>query len=497
LNIQTERLDNHLARFTVELEVARLEQAKQQAARKLSQKYNIPGFRKGKAPYKIIQQFFGDAPIVEDAIEILSNDLYKQVLDESGVEPYGPGQLEDFKVDPPSLIFVVPMQPTVNLGDYRSVRMDFHVPQIEDEQVDRAMRQLREDNALYEESREAVAPGNRVTMELYAKLIEDDKAETEATEHTHAEDKAEVDAEAHSHEAGEEHDHDHDHDHGEDHGLGGEEFIHEHEAVMILGEDNEEPAPGFRQAVFGAALDEEREFGLEFPSDEEEYSEFSGKRANFKVKIKKIEIVTLPAMNDDLAARLTEKEETPLTLLQLRIKVREDLQKAAEQQAKSNYAGEVLDVLVERATVAFPQAMVDDQTETYLERLDQDFRRQGLTLEDYMRIANKERDALKADYHDIAIKNLKRALVLREIRAVEKIDVSEAAIDGEITKMMGRFGAQAESLRSVLDTPHMRESIQNDLMEQGTLDRIVAIAKGEAPPLDTPVVEATITSQEA
>lgn len=495
MNIQTERLDNHLARFTVELEVAKLEQAKQQAARKLSQKYNIPGFRKGKAPYKIIQQFFGDAPILEDAIEILGNDLYKQALDESGVEPYGPGQLEDFKADPPSLTFIVPMQPTVNLGDYRSLRMDFHAPQIEDEQVNKAMRQLREDNALYEESREAVASGNRVTMELYAKLIEDDKAETEATAHTHTEDKAEVDAEMHSHEEGEEHDHDH--EHGEDHGLGGDEFIHEHEAVMILGEDNEEPAPGFRQAVFGAALDEEREFELEFPNDAEEYSEFSGKRANFKVKIKKIEIVTLPAMNDDLAARLTEKEETPLTLLQLRIKVREDLQKAAEQQAKSNYAGEALDKLVEGATIAFPQAMLDDQTETYLERLDQDFRRQGLTLEDYMRIANKERDALKADYHDIAIKNLKRALVLREIRAVEKIDVGEAAIDAEITKMLGRFGAQAESLRSVLDTPQMRESIQSDLMEQGTLDRIVAIAKGEAPSLDTPVVEESITSQEA
>ncbi|MEZ4666682.1 MAG: trigger factor [Anaerolineae bacterium] len=365
MNIQTERLENHIARFTVELEAAKLEQAKQQAARKLSQRYNIPGFRKGKAPYKIVQQFFGDASILEDAIEILGNDLYKQALDESGIEPYGPGQLDDFKVDPPSLTFVVPMQPSVDLGEYRSVRVDYHVPIIEDDQVDKAMRQLREDNALYEESREPVALGNRVTLELYAKLLEDAAStkEDEAADST-------SDSEAHDHEDG------HDHDHGHDHGLGGNEFIHEHDAIMLLGEENDEPAPGFRQAILGAALDEEREFELEYPDDEEEYKEYAGKKAAFKVKVKKIENVTLPALNDDLAARITEKEETPLTLLQLRMRTRENLQESAERQAKSDYAGEVLDMLVERATIAFPEAMVDDQTETYLERLDQDFRRQ-------------------------------------------------------------------------------------------------------------------------
>ncbi|MEZ4666681.1 MAG: hypothetical protein R3E39_01955 [Anaerolineae bacterium] len=100
-----------------------------------------------------------------------------------------------------------------------------------------------------------------------------------------------------------------------------------------------------------------------------------------------------------------------------------------------------------------------------------------------MRIANKQRDELKADYHDIAVKNLKRGLVLREIRTQEKVEISDEAIEAEITKMLGRFGDQVESLRSVLDTPQMRESIQNDLLEQGTIDRIVAIAKGEAPEL--------------
>ena len=485
MNIQTERLENHNARFTVTLENSQLDQAKQQAARKLSQKYNIPGFRKGKAPYNIVVRFFGEAPILEDAMEILGNEVYKQALDESGVAPYAPGQLEDFKAEPqPTFIFLVPLQPTVDLGDYRSLRMDYTEPVVEDTQVDKAMRQLQEDQALYEESTKPIEMGNRVAMELYAKIVGEEGEAAEA-EHTHTE--GEEHDHEHTHAEGEEHDHDH--EHGHDHGLGGNEFIHEHDAVMLFSEENEEPIPGFRQAVLGANVDEERTFELTYPEDEKEYEEYAGKKAEFKVKIKKIENVTMPSLNDDLAARITEKEEKPLTLLELRVRTRENLQQSTAQQAKSNFAGEALDKMVDGATIAFPEEMVDDQTDSYLERLDQDFRRQGLTLDDYMRIANKTKDQLKNDYREVAIKNLKRALVLREIRQVETIDIPEPAIDAEIDKMLLQFGEQAASLRGMLDTPQMRENIKNDLMEQGTLDRVVAIAKGEAPALIAPVAE--------
>lgn len=484
MNIQTERLENHTARFTVTLEPQRLEQAKQTAARNLSKRINIPGFRKGKVPYRVVLQFLGEGAVLEDALEILGNEVYKQALDESDVQPYGPGELEDFKVDPePTFKFVVPLQPTVDLGDYRAVRVDFNQPTVEDDQVNRAMRQLQEQQAVVEESHQPVALGNRVTVEMYAKLIEEEDEKAEASD-------AET---AHEHEHDHDHDHEHDHDHSHDHGLGGNEFIHEHNAVLMLGEENEEPAPGFRDALVGATVDEERVFELTYPDDTKEYEDFAGKRAQFKVKVKKIETMTLPAMNDEFAARVTEKQEKPLTLLELRMQTRENLQKSIEQQAKSNYAGEVLDELVNRATISFPEALVDDQAEEYLERLDRDLRRQGLTLDDYIRISGKQREAIKADYHDVAVQNIKRSLVLREVMRTEKIEVSDANIVEQIDKMLGQFGDQAESLRSALDTPAMRENIKNDLMEQGVLDRIVAIAKGEAPTLTE---EAATTSSE-
>jgi trigger factor len=487
LNIQTERLDDHTARFTVALDAARLEAAKQEAAKKLAKRVNIPGFRKGKVPYRILVSYVGEGALIEDAIEILGNDIYKEALDASGVEPYGPGQLEDFKLEPePTLTFVVPMQPTVDLGDYRSTRREWHDPVVTDEDVNKSMRLLQEQEAVIEESQQPVAPGNRVTVEMYAALIDEDGEKAEG-------------------EGEEEHDHDHDHEHAEgeehhhhDHGLGGNEFIHEHEAVLVLGEENEEPAPGFKQALFGAAVGEEREFEVTYPDDAEEWGEeLAGKKAKFKVVIKKIENMTLPELTDDFAARVTEKEEKPLTLLELRMRMRENLQTTLERRAKSEFAGQVLDELVSKATIAYPEALLEDQIENYLQRLDRDLRQQGLTLDDYMRITGKTREDVMADYRDVAIQNVKRSLVLREVMRAEKVDVTESRVDEEINKMLGQFGEQAEQMRGLLDTPAMRENVRNDLLDQSVMDRIVAIAKGEAPDLDAePVEDTSSTSAE-
>jgi len=488
LNIQTERLDNHTARFTVELEADRLEQAKQSAARQIAKRVNIPGFRKGKVPYKILVNYIGEGALLEDAIEILGNDIYKEALDESGVEPYGPGQMEDFKVDPqPTFTFVVPLQPTVDLGDYRSTRLEFTGPTVEDDQVNKAMRALQEEQAVVEESHQPVALGNRVTVEMYAATIEaeGEKAgeSTETHEHQHE----------HEHEHGEGEEHHHHHDHG----LGGNEFIHEHNAVLVMGEENEEPAPGFKQALVGANVDETREFEVTYPDDKEAWGErLAGKRARFKVTIKKIETMTLPALNDDLAARITEKEEKPLTLLELRIRLRENLQKSAERRAQSDFSAEVLDKLVEKATIAYPEALVEDQLDSYLERLDRYLRQQGLTLDDYVRISGRSKDDLRADYKEIAIRNVKRSLVLREVMRAEQIEVADSAINEQIDQMLAQFGEQAESLRPMLDTPAMRENVRNDLLEQSVLDRITAIAKGEAPELSSTSTDESATSNE-
>ena len=241
MNIQTERLENHTARFTVELDMERLERAKQTAARKLSQRVSIPGFRKGKVPYRILLNYVGEAAILEDAVEILSNEVYKEALDQSSIDPYGPGELEDFKVEPqPVFTFVVPLQPEVDLGAYRDVRLDFEAPVVGDDEVNRSLEMLREQQALIEESRQPLAMGNRVTLDVHAELVPAEGERTEAEASDAAEEPQPLDP----------------------HRSDAEPILHEHDAVITLRDDGDELLPGFHQALLGAVVGEEREFEL-------------------------------------------------------------------------------------------------------------------------------------------------------------------------------------------------------------------------------------------
>jgi trigger factor len=453
--MQTERLENHTARFTVEVDSNRLESAKQAAAKRLSKRVNIPGFRKGKAPYRILANYIGEGAILEDAIEDLGNEVYKESLNQSDIEPYGPGALEDFKLEPsPTFTFVVPLQPTVKLKDYRSVRVEYTPPTVDDEAVTRAMTLLQEQHAVIEESQKPVEAGNRVTLDLHSFYADGKDEEGNPTEEP-------------------------------------AEFVHQHDMMVLLsGDPKREFAPGFNKALEGASVGETREFDLTYPDDAEEYEELANRRVKFEAAIKKIENVTLPTLTDDFAARVTADEEKQLTLLELRIRMRENLQKAAENQTNSDYALKALDSMVDQADVSYPEALVSDQIHAILERLDRDLRQRGLTLEDYQKITGKTHEDLHVEYEESAVRTIKRSLILREVLASEKIAVSENAINEQINTILMRFGEQAESIRPMFDQPAMRENVRSDLQEQQIMERIAAIAKGEAPELAE-----TITSE--
>lgn len=457
LNVQTERLANHTARFTVEVEPERLEQAKRTAAKKIAGRVNIPGFRKGKAPYQILVNYVGEAAILEDALDVLGNEIYKDALDQTDIAPYGPGELEHFDIEPqPTFKFVVPLQPTVDLGNYREVRLDYEQPQIEDAQVEEALEQLQERHALVEESHQSVAAGNRVTVDIVGEFLDI----------VHEHDQDEEDAE--------EHDHDHQHI-----------FVDQDDVVFSLTEDNE-PAPGFTEALAGANIGEQRIFEITYPEDEEKYQRLSGHHVRFDVTIKKIETVTLPTLNDEFAARATETEDEPLTLLALRMRIRADLQKAAETQADTEYSEKVLDKIIEGATVSYPEALVNDQVNHLLQHVDMDLRQRGLTLNDYMKVTGKSADDLRADYHDDAVQTIVRSLVIRDLVQNENIAVTPERMNEEIDRIVAQFGEQAELFRSMYLREDMQENLRNDLLNRLVFERLAKIAKGEAIAEETP-----------
>ncbi len=484
MNIQTERLENHTARLTVQVDAGRFDAAKKEAARKIAKKINIPGFRRGKAPYKILANYVGEAAIIEDAAEIIANQVYPTALDESGLEPYGPAAFEDFTADPPTLIFVLPLEPEIDLGDYRSIRLDYAAPQVEDADVDKVFKELQEEHSVVEESAKPAALGDRLTVDIHAVLVDDDEDDQTATQDADAVESAEASepVEADSADEDDEHAADIDNHFDDDATV----LLHRHDSVLVLSDSHPEFVPGFNDALVGATVGETREFVLPFPDDAEKYEDLAGEEGKFEVTIKKIETMTLPALNDDFAARVTADEKgedgeaKSLTLLELRIRIRENLTKDAENKARDAYFNQVLTDMVERATIAYPEVMVKEQVNSRLQYLDQELRRQGLTLDDYMRIMNKSREALEAEHRDTAIHDLEQGLVMRQVIENEKIVVDDAAVDEEITSLVSQYGEQADSMRSLFATPAMRQNLLSELVHRRAVDRVVAIAKGEA-----------------
>lgn len=507
MNIQLEKLEDHTARVTVEVDAQQLEKAKKTAARKIARKINVPGFRKGKAPYHIIANYVGEGAIIEDALEVLGNDVYKNVLDETDVDPFGPGQLEDVKLEEqPVFVFSIPLQPTVALNDYRSIRVDFDEPSIEDEDVDRNLRALQDREALVEESQKPVGIGNRITADIHAWLIDnvaDESDDTDEEDEADADDPPEADEEivdpaddAASDDADENDDDAHDiHEHLEDEKV----IFHEHDAVVNLTEDNE-LSPGFNAALVGAIVGDNREFEVDYPDDKDEYEDLAGRKAKFAVTIKKIENVTLPELNDTFAARLTEDEDEPLTLLQLRMRLRENLQKMKEEQTREAYSAQVLDRMVEEADVHYPEAMVAEQVEDILRGFDQDLRRQGLTLEDFKKIYNKDDEALYDEYREMAANRVERSLVLRELVTAEQLEVSleefDEHVDEQVESLIENFGEEnEENYREMFTQSHIISDVRNNLLTSKIFDRIVAIAKGEAPELTASENEAEVVAE--
>lgn len=471
MNIQTERLDNHTARFTVEVEPKQWEDAKKDAAREVSKQIRVKGFRKGKAPYNVVVRHVGEGVIIEEAMEKLGNELYREVMETTEHEPYAAGSLEDFQLEPqPTYIFSVPLVPEIELGDYREIRVEYTDPTVSEEDVAVAMRQYQQQKAEVEDSTSPIQSGDRVTIDIHSTFADGEEANEE----------------------------DSDDEEENPVPLKGADFIHEHDAEVNLDPEAEPALPGFIDALVGANVDETVEFDLVVP-DEEQYREgVSGRTIHFEVTVKKIQNVTLPELNDELAASITEtdnEDEDPLTLAQLEDRTREELQTKAESEAESAYSDEVLGKIAEGATLSYPEVMVVERIHDMIEDLDRNLQQQGMDLETYQKVMGITHDDLHEQYQDDAVKSLKRSLVLGEVLVQENINVTAEDVAGEIEKTLSQFGEQADVFRQFFDNEQQRSMIANNLLFQRVMERLVKIGKGES--LEEVVEEETNDEVEA
>jgi len=478
--MQVEHLENHTARLIVDVPEERLNAAMQRAAKRIAAKVNIPGFRKGKAPFAIVVNYVGRQAVMDEALEDLGNEIYRESLQAAALEPYTTGSLEDIKTEPTlQLIFSVPKAPEVDLGDYRQVRHEYTPPAITDEQVQETLESLRERYAEETEVDRPAEMGDLIKVDIHGEVIhQHDQAQPDATAEAQA---AAETADEQATEAAAERDR-------------AETFIEETDFEILLTTDPKRAfMPNFTEQALGVKVGETRTVSLTYPADYEN-PRMAGHTFNITFTVKQVKARQLPELDDEFAKRASDGRAE--TLADLKARLRADLEANAKREADEAYSDIIFQKIVEGATVRYPEAMVEDYIDDILEELNQNLRQRGLSLEMLKEVQKKDDAALRAEYRETAINRLKRSLVMQTLIAAEKISVRAAELDAQIESMLSSIGGvsaeQAETFRRMFRADANRRDIGLRMVMDRLKERLVAIGRGEATDLTMPVAETQI-----
>ena len=435
----------------------------------------IKGFRKGKAPYRLVAQHVGEGAILEEALEALGDVLYKQALAESDILPYGPGAFDDFELEPaPTFVFSVPLQPEVDLKDYRETRVDFEEPAVNADEVEQALKQTQlRAVEVTDDNVQVAAAGNRVTVAVESEFVDGEPRDESAEADT-----APLDQDSLTGEDSEEED-------GEAAPAPyipkmGDTFVNDENAIIIL-DPNEDPfTHGFVEHLIGAELGSDVEFELTIPDDDADET-IHGRRVRFFVSLKNIEEISIPELDDSFARLVSRNRgDEEMDLAGLRAATQEELERSALAETKSRYSGEVLQKIVDGAAIDYPEMMLEEHIDDMIGDFERNLAQQRIKLEDYYRLTNSSKDDLREQYHDRAIQSLRQSLVLREIVSAQEIDVSEDDIELRLDLVTAGYGSGPE-IRKLFDTPQMRGNIRNELVMNHINEHLVAIGRGEDP----------------
>ena len=385
-----EKLEGSKVKLTIEVSAEQFEAATQKAYQKAGKRFNVPGFRKGKAPRKVIENMYGPLAFFDDAFDIVYPEAYQAAVAEQGVEPVDRPDvsIETLPDGEKPLVFslVVAVKPEVELGAYKGIEVEKRAYNVTDDEVDAAIAQLQEGVARMVDVDRPVENGDTVNLD-YSGSVDGVKFDGGTAQ-------------------------------GQTLTIGSGQFI-----------------PGFEEQMVGMATGEEKDIEVTFP--EEYHAEnLAGKKAVFAVKVNGIQVKELPALDDEFAKDVSEYD----TLEALREAKRKELLEQAEKNAKIEKENDVVRKAVENANVEIPDAMVERQIDSFLQDMGYRLQMQGISLEDYLKYTNTEISALRDQYRADAALRVKSQLVLEAISKAEKIEATPEEISDKVAEYAKQFG---------------------------------------------------------
>lgn len=423
MKVSTERIENSQVVLNIEVEPEEVESSLELAYRRLVKNTAIPGFRKGKAPRALLERFIGKEALLDDALEHLVPEVYAQAIEEQGIEVIAQPQIEVTQTDPVIFKATVAIRPSIELGDYRQIRLSQETVVVADDEVAAAMEQLRYQQAPWVPAERPVQFGDLVTIDVEGS-------------------------------------------------LDGEMILNEKGTEYHVLQNLPMPVPGFAEELSGMERGREKEFSLSFPA-EHQVKELAGKEYRFKVNASEIKEKKLPELDDEFAKSTGRGYDT---LDSLREQVAADLKARAEARARKELEEKAVEAAVEKARLEFPPILVEEEIDHMLSDQAGQFRggRQG--MEEYLRNMGKTSDELREELRPEATRRVTHSLVLSKLAEEEKIEVSPAEVDADVETMVRGAGEKGEELRRLFASAPARQSIERALLTRKTVQRLIEIS---------------------
>ena len=426
MSLQVEKLEKNMAKLTIEVPAEELEKAMQNAYLRAKNRITIPGFRKGKAPRKMIEQMYGKGIFLEDAANALIPEQYSKALEECDFEIVSQPEIDVTQIEPgKAFIFTaeVAVKPEVTLGEYKGLEVPKSETEVTDEEIEAELKKEQEKNS------------RTIT-------VEDRGAENG--------DIATIDFEGFvdgtAFEGGK----------GTDYPLtlGSGSFI-----------------PGFEDQLVGAKAGNHVEVNVTFP-EEYQSKDLAGKAAVFQCDVKKVETKELPELDDDFAQDVSEFD----TLAEYKEDIKKNLTERKEKEARTAKENAAVDKAIENAQMEIPDAMIETQISQMLDDFSRRMQAQGLTMEQYMQFTGLTADKMREEMKPQALKRIQTRLVLEKIAETENIQPSEEEVNEEISKMAEMYKMEADKLKELLGDREL-EQMKKDMAVQKAVTLVADEAK--------------------
>lgn len=440
MNVQVVRLAQSQVSMDIEVDSAAVGSAIDRAYRSLSQRYNVPGFRKGKAPRAVLESAIGRPVVLEEAADIAVNDAYQQALKESGLDPITQPEidLQGSGLDPSQPLFFTAkfyVRPTVELGDYRSIRLDAINTEITDADVDEAITRMAEAQAPWEPVEDRPAETGDVATLKMKETVED-------------------------------------------------ETVYENDEFELFLNPNgpgDDTLPDLSPHIVGMALGETRDFDVTLPEGFRP-EEYAGKTMSCHAELQRLERKAAPIVDDAFAQSIGEYEN----LEALRTRVRESMQSRQRVDDAEAYVAQVLRRAVDEATVEVAPPLVEAEIHRTLDNLRAEVEsRRSLTMDLYLRVMGQTMEELHEQVRGPSEERVKSNLVLEAIADAEDIAAPREVVDTELRELATLPTVRERDRRRILTDPTVRGRIETRLKRRLALQRLLEIAKPADDSADT------------